>query len=47
MNDHLEGMQAVVGVLLIVCGLVAAFGVLVGLRHLLGAGLDLASRRRR
>ena len=33
----------VVGVVLIVCGLVAAFGVLVGLRHLLEAGLRILS----
>ena len=47
MNDHGEGMQLVVGVLLIICGLVGAFGVLVGVRHLIGAGLDAMRGMRR
>ena len=47
MNDHGEGMQLVVGVLLIICGLVTAFGLLVGVRHLIGAGLDAMRALRR
>ena len=45
MNDHGEGMQAVVGVLLILCGITGALSALVCVRHLVETLATAAERR--